>query len=68
MVVTLTDAVNHPIKLTRLSVGVVVRNIGDLMGLRTRFERGGRKDAVLRVVNQHKWDCDNLSRASSARV
>jgi hypothetical protein len=31
-----------------IHIGVVVRNIGDLMGLVTRFERGGRKDAVLR--------------------
>jgi len=31
-----------------IHIGVVVRNIADLMGLVTRFERGGRKDAVLR--------------------
>ena len=31
-----------------IHIGVVVRNIGDIMGLWTRFERGGRKDAVLR--------------------
>ncbi len=31
-----------------IHIGIVVRNIGDLMGLLTRFERGGRKDAVLR--------------------
>ncbi len=31
-----------------IHTGVVVRNIADLMGLVTRFERGGRKDAILR--------------------
>ena len=31
-----------------IHIGVIVRNIADLMGLVTRFERGGRKDAVLR--------------------
>lgn len=31
-----------------IHIGIVVRNIADLMGLVTRFERGGRKDAVLR--------------------
>ena len=31
-----------------IHIGVVVRNIADLMGLVTRFERGGRKDAILR--------------------
>jgi hypothetical protein len=29
-------------------IGIVVRNIADLFGFVTRFERGGRKDAVLR--------------------
>ena len=33
-----------------IHIGVVVRNIADLMGLVTRFERGGRKDAVIRTV------------------
>ena len=31
-----------------MHIGVIVRSIGDMMGLATRFERGGRKDAVLR--------------------
>jgi hypothetical protein len=31
-----------------IHIGVIVRNIADLMGLVTRFERGGRKDALLR--------------------
>lgn len=31
-----------------IHIGVVARNIADLMGLVARFERGGRKDAVLR--------------------
>ena len=33
-----------------IHIGVVVRQIGDLMGLVTRFEGGGRKDAVLRAM------------------
>lgn len=31
-----------------IHIGVVVRNVADLMGLVTRFEAGKRKDAVLR--------------------
>ena len=31
-----------------IHIGIAVRSIGDLMGLATRFERGGRKDAILR--------------------
>jgi hypothetical protein len=31
-----------------IHIGVVVRNVADLMGFVTRFESGGRKDAVLR--------------------
>jgi len=31
-----------------IHVGVIVRNIADLMGLVARFERGGRKDVILR--------------------
>jgi len=31
-----------------IHIGIVIRNIADLMGFVTRFERGGRKDAVLR--------------------
>ena len=31
-----------------IHIGVIVRNIADLMGMVTRFECGGRKDAVLR--------------------
>ena len=34
-----------------IHIGVVVRNIGDLMRLVTRFERGGRKDAILRSAD-----------------
>jgi len=34
-----------------IHIGVIVRNIADLMGMVTRFERGGRKDAVLRSVD-----------------
>ena len=31
-----------------IHIGIVVRSVSDLMGLVTRFERGGRKDAILR--------------------
>ena len=31
-----------------IHIGIIVRTIGDLMGLATRFERGKRKDALLR--------------------
>lgn len=31
-----------------IHIGIVVRNVADLMGLVTRFESGSRKDAVLR--------------------
>lgn len=34
-----------------IHIGVVVRSIADLMGLVTRFERRGRKDAVLRSTD-----------------
>ncbi len=34
-----------------IHIGIVVRNIADLMGLVTRFESGGRKDAVLRSTD-----------------
>jgi hypothetical protein len=34
-----------------IHIGLVVRNIADLMGLVTRFEAGGRKDAVLRSTD-----------------
>jgi len=34
-----------------IHIGMVVRNIADLMGLVARFERGSRKDAVLRSTD-----------------
>lgn len=33
-----------------IHTGIVVRNIADLMGFVTRFETGGKKDAVLRGI------------------
>ena len=33
-----------------IHIGIIVRNIADLMGVYTRFERGGRTDAVLRAA------------------
>ena len=44
-----------------IHIGVAVRAIADLMGLYTRFEMGGRKDAVLRstegdeIVIEWEW-------------
>lgn len=44
-----------------IHIGIIVRNIADLMGLVTRFEAGSRKDAVLRskegdeVVIEWEW-------------
>ncbi len=34
-----------------IHIGIVVRSIADLLGLVTRFERGGRKDAILRSTD-----------------
>ena len=34
-----------------IHIGVIVRSIGDLMGLAARFESGGRKDALLRSAD-----------------
>lgn len=31
-----------------IHIGIVIRAIGDLMGIAVRFERGGRKDAIFR--------------------
>ena len=45
-----------------IHIGIVVRAIANLMGLATRFERGGRKDAILRsregdeVAIEWEWD------------
>ena len=45
-----------------MHIGLVVRSIGDLMGLTTRFERGGRKDAIIRsregdeIAVEWEWD------------
>jgi hypothetical protein len=39
-----------------IHIGVVIRSIADLMGLKTRFESGGRTDAVLR-----SWQGDEIA-------
>ncbi len=45
-----------------IHIGIVIRSMADLMGLVTRFERGGRKDAILRskegdeVAVEWEWD------------
>lgn len=33
-----------------IHIGIIIRSIGDLLGLVTRFESGGRKDAIYRSV------------------
>src|SRR4030042_128820 len=35
-----------------IHMGIVIRNIADLMGFMTRFESGNRKDAVMRSTEQ----------------
>ncbi len=35
-----------------IHIGIIVRSIADLMGVYTRFERGGRTDAVFRAANK----------------
>ena len=51
-----------------IHIGVVVRNIADLMGLVTRFERGGRKDAMLRSTEGDEiaieWEWGGVWRAN----
>jgi hypothetical protein len=51
-----------------IHIGVVVRNIGDLMGLVTRFEEGGRKDAILRSTEGDEialeWEWGGVWRAN----
>ena len=51
-----------------IHIGVVVRNIADLMGLVTRFERGGRKDAILRSTDGDEvaieWEWGGVWRAN----
>lgn len=47
-----------------IHIGIVVRNIADLMGLVARFESGGRTDAVLRsgegdeIAIEWEWGAD----------
>lgn len=48
-----------------IHIGVAVRTIADLMGFVTRFERGGRKDAILRSANGDEiaieWEWDGVA-------
>lgn len=48
-----TDEISSGAKRTdwTIHIGIIVRSIADLMGLVTRFESGGRKDAVLRSAD-----------------
>jgi len=54
-----------------IHIGVIVRNIADLMGLVTRFERGGRKDAVLRSTEGDEvaieWEWEGVWRANELK-
>ena len=54
-----------------IHIGVAVRNIADLMGLVTRFERGGRKDAVLRSIAGDEiaieWEWEGVWRANELK-
>ena len=51
-----------------IHIGVVVRQIADLMGLVTRFERGGRKDAILRGIDGDEvaveWEWNGVWKAN----
>jgi hypothetical protein len=51
-----------------IHIGVVVRQIADLMGLVTRFERGGRKDAILRSTDGDEvaveWEWNGVWKAN----
>lgn len=54
-----------------IHIGVVVRNIADLMGFVTRFERGGRKDAILRSTEGDEvaieWEWGGVWRANELK-
>lgn len=47
-----------------IHIGIIVRSIADLMGIVCRFERGGRKDALLRSVAGDEiaieWEWDGI--------
>lgn len=51
-----------------IHIGVIVRSIADLMGLVTRFEAGGRKDAVLRSTDGDEvaieWEWEGVWKAN----
>ena len=51
-----------------IHTGIVVRSIADLMGFVTRFERGGRKDAILRSTDGDEvaieWEWGGVWRAN----
>ncbi len=54
-----------------IHTGIVVRNIADLMGLVTRFETGGRTDAVLRSTEGDEiaieWEWEGVWGANELR-
>lgn len=51
-----------------IHIGIVVRSVADLMGFVTRFERGGRKDAILRSTEGDEiaveWEWGGVWRAN----
>ena len=61
-----------------MHTGIVVHNIADLMGLFARFERGGRKDAILRSGDgdevaiewawQGVWGANELGKLKTHKV
>jgi len=54
-----------------IHIGVVVRKIADFMGLVTRFEEGGRKDAILKSTDGHEiaieWEWNGVWRANELK-
>ena len=61
-----------------IHIGIIIRNIADLMGLVTRFEAGSRKDAVLRSKEgdevavewewQGVWNANELDKLRKHKV
>ncbi len=61
-----------------IHIGVAVRSMADMMGLAARFERGGRKDAILRSLDGDEiavewewegvWKANELSKLKRHRV
>lgn len=56
-----------------IHIGIVVRQVGDLLGFVTRFEHGGRKDAILRstegdeVAIEWEWEVSHGNETEKLR-